>query len=47
MVQCADEIMPHSRSHLFEEINEITLLFNCFTLGEQVIRHPIYYMYMS
>jgi hypothetical protein len=25
--------MPHSRSHLFEEINEITLLFNCFTLG--------------
>ena len=33
-MECADDIMPHSRSHFFEEVNEITLLFNCFTLGE-------------
>ena len=29
----ADEIMPPGRAHFFEEVNEITLLFNCFTLG--------------
>ena len=27
------KIMPPSRSQLFEEISELTLLFNCFTVG--------------
>eukprot|EP01046_Picozoa_sp_COSAG06_P108356 COSAG06_NODE_54761_length_293_cov_0.551546_1_plen_83_part_10 len=25
--------MPHSRTHLFEELSEVSLLFNCFTWG--------------
>ena len=29
----AEEIMPHSRTHLFEELSEVSLLFNCFTWG--------------
>ena len=29
----AEDLMPHSRTHLFEELSEISLLFNCFTFG--------------
>ena len=29
----ADSIMPHERTHLYEELCEISLLFNCFTFG--------------
>jgi hypothetical protein len=29
----AEECMPQHRSYFFEEINEITLLFNCFSLA--------------
>ena len=29
----ADEFLPHRLSDLFEEVSEITLLFNCFTVG--------------
>lgn len=29
----AHEIMPHSQTHFFEELSEVSLLFNCFTFG--------------
>ena len=29
----AENIMPHERTHLYEELCEISLLFNCFTFG--------------
>lgn len=29
----ADDFLPHRMSDVFEEISEITLLFNCFTVG--------------
>lgn len=29
----AEEVMPHSQTHFFEELSEVSLLFNCFTFG--------------
>ena len=29
----ADDFLPHRMSDVFEEVSEITLLFNCFTVG--------------
>jgi Ca2+-binding EF-hand superfamily protein len=32
-MQGADSFLPHKLSDVFEEVSEITLLFNCFTVG--------------